>query len=114
MPETQNIRNDNAHEQGIRFLSLLNLMTLIHSKEKTEAAQQIDLLPLERLTAAAIPGWSFPGLDENFCLLDGQSMADPEQGAQVAMKQRRAARKERNHLCEFVLTTTKSNGPETR
>ena len=28
MPETQNIRNDNAHEQGIRFLSLLNLMTL--------------------------------------------------------------------------------------
>ena len=29
MPETQNIRNDNAHEQGIRFLSLLNLMTLI-------------------------------------------------------------------------------------
>lgn len=29
MPETQNIRNDNAHEQGIRFLSLLNLMTLV-------------------------------------------------------------------------------------
>ena len=28
MPEMQNIRNDNAHEQGIRFLSLLNLMTL--------------------------------------------------------------------------------------
>lgn len=29
MPETQNIRNDNAHEHGIRFLSLLNLMTLV-------------------------------------------------------------------------------------
>ncbi len=28
MPEMQNIRNDNAHEPGIRFLSLLNLMTL--------------------------------------------------------------------------------------
>ena len=28
MPETQNIRNNNAHEQGIRFLSLLILMTL--------------------------------------------------------------------------------------
>ncbi|UNT95528.1 hypothetical protein [Allobaculum mucilyticum] len=34
MPETQNIRNDNAHEQGIRFLSLLNLMTLRYLQEK--------------------------------------------------------------------------------
>ena len=34
MPETQNIRNNNAHEQGIRFLSLLNLMTLLLNSEK--------------------------------------------------------------------------------
>ena len=39
MPEMQNIRNDNAHEQGIRFLSLLNLMTLQKDKEKVLAAQ---------------------------------------------------------------------------
>lgn len=39
MPETQNIRNDNAHEQGIRFLSLLNLMTLV-CREQTEATLQ--------------------------------------------------------------------------
>ena len=34
MPETQNTRNDNAHEQGIRFLSLLNLMTLTWNLKK--------------------------------------------------------------------------------
>lgn len=34
MPETQNIRNNNAHEQGIRFLSLLNLMTLFQVTKK--------------------------------------------------------------------------------
>ena len=36
MPETQNIRNNNAHEQGIRFLSLLNLMTLKESPMKKQ------------------------------------------------------------------------------
>ena len=39
MPETQNIRNDNAHEQGIRFLSLLNLMTLMIPLTKKIAPQ---------------------------------------------------------------------------
>lgn len=38
MPETQNIRNDNAHEQGIRFLSLLNLMTLLSTLRKKPGA----------------------------------------------------------------------------
>ena len=42
MPETQNIRNNNAHEQGIRFLSLLNLMTLFQVTKKRDLAFQLD------------------------------------------------------------------------
>lgn len=72
MPETQNIRNDNAHEQGIRFLSLLNLMTLRTDRQKSRnfsrkkeiLADPIKIGPIRRNRAAKKPGMkevSFPG-----------------------------------------------------